>query len=78
MIKYHVFEGRCGYVLRVCKRVGVMMDGSIAEGICSQGGVGVILENSSTRVRLLYVVIWRGAPLPLFKLHPSLDVPQQR
>ena len=33
VIKYHVFDGRCGYVLKVCKRVGVMMDGSIAEEI---------------------------------------------
>lgn len=31
MIKYHVCDGRCGYVLKVCKRVGVIMDGSIAE-----------------------------------------------
>lgn len=33
VMKYHVFDGRCGYVLRDCRRDGVMMDGSVAEDI---------------------------------------------
>ena len=31
VMKYHMLEGRCGYVLMDCSRGGVMMDGSIAE-----------------------------------------------
>jgi hypothetical protein len=31
VMKYHVFDGRCGYVRRVWRRDGVMRDGSIAD-----------------------------------------------
>ena len=31
VMKYHVLDGRCGYVLKQCRIDGVMMDGSIAE-----------------------------------------------
>lgn len=56
VIKYHVFDGKCGHVLNVCKRAGVMMDGGIAGD--SQESVRFILENSPMRMRLPYVVIW--------------------
>lgn len=33
VMKYQVFDGRCGCVLKEWRRDGVMMDGSIAEDI---------------------------------------------
>lgn len=37
VMKYHVFDGKCGYVLMECSRDGVIMDGSIAEDISKEG-----------------------------------------
>ncbi len=41
VMKYHVFDGRCGYVLKECTRDGVMMDGSIAEDMFKLPGLGI-------------------------------------
>jgi hypothetical protein len=32
-MKYHVLDGRCGYVLRVYKSDGVIMAGSMADNV---------------------------------------------
>ena len=52
VMKYHVFEGRCGYVLMDCSREGVMMDGRIA-GVMFHSLQGLHTISSMRKSRLL-------------------------